>query len=85
MSPHLEQLEHIEAHVVVGEAGVKDLEVDVVHVFGDETGYLGAGITDDVEEGEDVGAACKVLENLDLALDLLLLDGLEYFDNTWFV
>ena len=34
---------------------------------------------------EDVGAARKVLENLDLALDLLFLDGLEYFDNTWFV
>ena len=34
-------------------------------------------IPDDVKELDDVGAAREILENLDFALDLLLLHGLE--------
>ena len=44
----LQELEDIEPRIKVGEFGVKDLEVDIVNVFGHKTGYLGAGITDDV-------------------------------------
>ena len=42
-------------------------------------------VADHVEELDDVGAAAEVLENLDFAFDLLLLDGLEYLDDAFAV
>ena len=39
-------------------------------------------IPDDVQQADDIGSTRQVLQNLDLPLDLLLLDRLEYFDNT---
>lgn len=42
-------------------------------------------VTDDVEQGDDVGASGEVLQNLDLSLDLLLLDGLEDLDDAFLV
>ncbi len=42
-------------------------------------------VSDYVEQGNDVGTTCKVLEDLDLALDLLLLDRLEDLDNALLV
>ena len=50
------------------------LEVCVVDVFEDESRSSGDRILDDPLQGDDVGAAAKVLQDLDLALDLLLLD-----------
>ena len=50
------------------------LEVCVVDVFEDEGRSSRDGVLDDALKGDDVGAAAKVLEDLDLALDLLLLD-----------
>lgn len=38
-----------------------------------------------VQQGDNVGAAGQVLKDLDLALDLLLLDGLENLDDTLLV
>lgn len=43
------------------------------------------GIANDVEQSDDVGTASQVLENLDLSLDLLLLDGLEDLDDAFLV
>ena len=43
----------------------------------DERRRPGHGVLDDALQGDDVGAAAKVLQDLDLALDLLLLDGLQ--------
>ena len=43
------------------------------------------GILDDALQGDDVGAAAKVLQDLDLSLDLLLLDRLECFDDALLV
>lgn len=40
------------------------------------------GITNNVEESDHVGSPRKVLEDLDLSLDLLLLDWLEHLDDT---
>lgn len=40
------------------------------------------GIANDVEESNDVGPACEVLKDLDLALDLLFLHRLEDLDHT---
>jgi hypothetical protein len=42
-------------------------------------------IANDVEEGDDVGAAAQVLEDFDLTLDLLLLNGLEDLDDAFLV
>ena len=47
----------------------------------DEGGGLALRVADDVEELDDVGTAAHVLEDLDLALDLLLLDRLEDLDD----
>lgn len=43
------------------------------------------GISDHVEQRNDVGAACQVLQDLDLSLNLLLLDGLEDLDDAFLV
>lgn len=42
-------------------------------------------VPDDVEKRDDVGSSSQVLQNLDLALDLLLLDGLEDLDDALLV
>lgn len=42
-------------------------------------------IANNVEKRDDVGAACQVLENLDLSLDLLLLNGLQDLDHAFLV
>jgi hypothetical protein len=39
-------------------------------------------VPDDVEQADDVRPSGQAHENLDLALDLLLLDRLEHLDNT---
>jgi hypothetical protein len=39
-------------------------------------------VPDNVQQANDIGSACQILQNLDFPLDLLLLDRLEYFDNT---
>ena len=80
-----EQLVDVVAHVVILEFGVERSEVDVVHVFEYETGCLGLAVSDDIEESHDVGTAGQVLQDLDLSLDLLLLDGLEHFDDAFLV
>ena len=42
-------------------------------------------VPNNVEEGNNVGTTGEVLEDLDLALDLLLLDGLEDLDDAFLV
>lgn len=81
----LEQLKDVVADVDVVELGVQAAEVGVVDVLEDERGRLALRVADDVEEGDDVGAAGEVLQDLDLALDLLLLDGLEDLDDAFLV
>ena len=60
-------------------------EVGVVHVLEDESRRSRDGVLDDALQGDDVGAAAQVLQDLDLALDLLLLDGLQCFDDALLV
>ncbi len=38
-------------------------------------------IADNIQQLDDVGAAVEVLQNFDLASDLLLLDGLQDLDD----
>mmetsp|Transcript_51395 Transcript_51395/g.111835 ORF Transcript_51395/g.111835 Transcript_51395/m.111835 type:complete len:285 (-) Transcript_51395:240-1094(-) len=77
----LEQLVDVVAHVVVCERGVERAEVGVVDVLEDERGRLGLRVPDDIEQLDDVGPARQIHQDLDLALDLLLLDGFEDLDD----
>lgn len=42
-------------------------------------------VSHNVEQSNDIGPACQVLQDLDLALYLLLLDGLEHLDDAFLV
>ena len=81
----LEELEDVVADVKVGELRVQHLEVGVVDVLEDERRRLALGLAHDVEELDDVRSAREVLKDLDLALDLLLLHGLEDLDHALLV
>ena len=50
-------------------------EVDVVEVFEDEGWGHGDGVTDDVEEFDDVFASAEVLEDFDFSFDFSAADG----------
>jgi len=73
------------AHVVVLELGVEGAEVGVINVLEDKGRGFGLRVADDIEESDDVGTAGEVLQDLDLALDLLLLNGLEDFNDAFLV
>ena len=60
-------------------------EVRVVDVLKDQGGGSRDGVLDDSLQGDDVGAAPEIFQDLDFALDLLLLDGLQRFDHTLLV
>lgn len=47
-------------------------------VFCDQAWYLRTWISHDVQEGENIGTASEILEDLDFALDFLLLDWFEH-------
>ena len=81
----LQQLVDVIPHIHVLEFGVQGAKVGIIDVFEDEGWCLGLTIADDVEEGDDVGAAGEVLEDFDFALDLLLFHGLEDFDDAFLV
>ena len=51
---------------------VEMFEVGVVDVFEDEGRSSRDRVLDDALQGDNVGAAAKVLQDLDLPLDLLL-------------
>jgi len=81
----LEELKDVVPNIDIVEFGVQAPKVRVVYELEDERGRLALRVANDIEEGDDVGAAGKVLQNLDLALDLLLLDGLEHLDDAFLV
>ncbi len=64
---------------------IKLFEVGVVHVLKDQGGGPRDGILDDALQGDDVCATPEIFQDLDLALDLLLLDGLQRFDHALLV
>ena len=72
----LEDLIHIEANVEIVEALVKLAEVSVTGVdeLSDNGGRLRQWVSHDVDQLNDVDATFKVLQNLDLSPDLVLLD-----------
>ena len=52
-----------------------------MNVFCDQGGDFGRGVADNIKEGDNVGTAGKVLEDLDLSLDFLLLHWLQNLDD----
>ena len=56
-----------------------------MNVFRDQTWDLGGRIANHVQQGNDIWTPGQVLENLDFAFDLLLLNGFKDFDDTLFV
>jgi len=71
------------ADVEISEALVESAEINVagVHILHDERGCLGHGVAHHVDEIDDVDAALKGLEDLDLTADLGLLDRLQDLDH----
>ena len=59
---------------------VEYFKVEVVDAFEYQTRDFGGRIANNIEEADDVGTTCQVLEDLDLSFNLLLLDGLENLD-----
>lgn len=55
---NLEKLKHIKAYVVICKAGIKNFEVDVMNVFGDQTGDFGCWVAHNIQEGDNVGTSC---------------------------
>lgn len=61
------------------------LEVRVVHMFKDERRRPAHGVFNDALQRDDVGTAAQVLQDLDLALYLLLFDRLQSLDYAFLV
>jgi hypothetical protein len=78
----LEQLVDIETNVVVGEPRVERPEIGVVDSLKDKTGSFALIVADHIQQCHYIRTTGKVLQNLDLTLDLLLLDRLENLDDT---
>lgn len=81
----LEELVNVVADVDVDKLGVEGSEVGVVDKLEDERWGFALRVPNHVEQGDDVGAACQVLQDLDLALDLLLFYGLEHLDDAFLI
>ena len=81
----LQQLVNVVPHVVIDELGVQASEVGVVDVLEDQRGRLALRVAHHVQQGHHVGPARQVLQDLDLALDLLLLDRLQHLDDALLV
>lgn len=81
----LEQLENVEANIVIGKAGVQCAEVGVVDSLEDQTRSLALVVANNIQQSHNIGPTREVLQNLDLTLDLLLLDRLEDLDNAFLV
>ena len=81
----LQQLEDVEANIVVGKPRVEGAEVGVVDIFKDQTRRFALTVPDHIQQSDHVGTACQVLQDFDFSLDLLLLDRLEDLDDTFLV
>jgi hypothetical protein len=81
--PHFDQLKHVISHIEIRKSRVQDPKIHIMHIFHDQTRYPGSRIADEVQEGDDIRTAGKILEDLDLSFDLHLIDGLENLDGAF--
>lgn len=75
----------VQSDVHVVESARQNFSLNVRNVLEDESRRLGGGISEDVVELDDVGAAVESLQNLDFAVLLFDADGLQNFDHTLLV
>jgi hypothetical protein len=80
-----EEFEDVVSYVVVDESWVQSPEVGVVDILEDEAGSLTLAISDNIQQSNDVGPTGQVLQDLDLALYFLLLDGFEDLNDTFLI
>mmetsp|Transcript_87340 Transcript_87340/g.138615 ORF Transcript_87340/g.138615 Transcript_87340/m.138615 type:complete len:249 (+) Transcript_87340:272-1018(+) len=78
----LENLKDVVPNVVVGQRRVQLLEVRVVDVLKYQARCLGLRIPHHIQKLDHIGAAIKILQNPDFALDFLLLHWLQDLDDT---
>jgi len=65
------------ANICIRERGIENLEVGIVDVLKNEAGSLALRVSHNVKEANDVWPTAEILEDLYLALNLLLLNRLE--------
>lgn len=78
-----QQLEDVVADIIIGQSWVQRFEICVVDVFENQGWSLRLSIQNNIEQLNDVCSTTKILQNLDFALDLLLLHRLQDFDNAF--
>ena len=76
-----QQFIDVEADVGVRQRRIEHFKVGSGDVLKDQGRRLGGGVAHAVQQRNHVGPTAQVLQNLDLALDLLLLDGFQDLDN----
>lgn len=75
----------VQADVHVVKAAGQYFRLNIGNILENECWGLGARVTQDVIQFDDVGASIQRLEDLDLAILFLDADGLEDFDDTLLV
>ena len=81
----LEQLEDIIAHIVIDEPRIQRPEIGIVDILEDQRRCLALAVPHHIQQSHDIGPAREVLQDLDFALYLLLLDGFQDLDDAFLV
>mmetsp|Transcript_11268 Transcript_11268/g.24451 ORF Transcript_11268/g.24451 Transcript_11268/m.24451 type:complete len:303 (+) Transcript_11268:518-1426(+) len=79
----LEKLKYVIPNIIIRQRRIQYLKVGIIHMFENQTGGLALRIPHHIQQLNDVRPAAHILQNLDLALDLFLLDGFEDFDDAF--
>ena len=76
-------LKHVKTDVKVSELLVKSAEIVVTsfNVLHDKCRCLGEGITNDIDQVDNIDATSDSLENFDFSSDLRFLDWLQNFND----
>ena len=80
-----EKFVDVVSNVIVDEFWVETSEIGIVDIFEYKGRCFALTISHDVQESNNVRSARQVLQDLDLSLYLLLLDGLEDLDDAFLV
>jgi len=80
-----EELKDVESNINIVKLGVEASEIGVVDVLEDERWSLALRVSNNIKQGNNIGAASQILQDLDFTLDLLLLDRLEDLDYAFLI
>ena len=79
----LQQLKDIIPYIKITQCRVQNLEIRIVHMLKNKTGSLTLRIPHHIQQLDNIRPPAHILQNLDFTLNLLLLDGLEDFNNAF--